>query len=85
MQEVASSLLSAARWSGVAMIEFRVADDGRVPHEVNGPFWGSLQLAIDCGIDFPWLLLRSLPEPVSARQTIPSTGAAWLLGRPTIS
>jgi hypothetical protein len=26
--------------------------------EVNGRFWGSLQLAIDARVDFPWLLYR---------------------------
>lgn len=69
MQSIASKLLAAAGWSGVAMIEFRVADDG-TPYlmEVNGRFWGSLQLAIDCGLDFPWLLYQithglSVAEP----------------------
>jgi hypothetical protein len=27
--------------------------------EINGRLWGSLQLAIDAGIDFPTLLMRS--------------------------
>jgi len=41
------------------MVEFKVADNG-VPYlmEVNGRFWGSLQLAIDAGVDFPWLLYQ---------------------------
>jgi predicted ATP-grasp superfamily ATP-dependent carboligase len=57
MQSIASKLLAATGWTGVAMIEFRVGNDG-TPYlmEVNGRFWGSLQLSIDCGIDFPWLL-----------------------------
>jgi hypothetical protein len=33
--------------------------------EVNGRFWGSLQLAIDAGVDFPALLLAAaLGQPV---------------------
>ena len=36
--------------------------------EVNGRFWGSLQLAIDAGVDFPELLVAAAtggaPEPV---------------------
>jgi hypothetical protein len=33
--------------------------------EVNGRFWGSLQLAIDAGVDFPALLLAAATgEPV---------------------
>lgn len=59
MQSSAAKLLSAAGWTGVAMVEFRVSVDG-TPYlmEVNGRFWGSLQLAIDSGIDFPWLLYQ---------------------------
>ena len=65
------------------MVEFRVAEDG-TPYlmEVNGRFWGSLQLAIDCGVDFPWLLYQ-LTQSLPA--TTPNTYAIgrrlrWLLG-----
>jgi predicted ATP-grasp superfamily ATP-dependent carboligase len=56
----AKTLLDAAKWHGVAMVEFRVAADG-TPYlmEVNTRFWGSLQLAIDAGVDFPALLLKT--------------------------
>src|SRR5690625_2543289 len=39
------------------MVEFRISPEG-VPYlmEVNTRFWGSLQLAIDAGADFPKLL-----------------------------
>ena len=59
MQSATAKLLGATGWTGVAMVEFRVAGDG-TPYlmEVNGRFWGSLQLAIDCGVDFPWLLYQ---------------------------
>jgi predicted ATP-grasp superfamily ATP-dependent carboligase len=30
--------------------------------EINGRFWGSLQLAIDAGVDFPYLLYRLAVE-----------------------
>lgn len=41
------------------MVEFRVAPDGKAYlMEVNARLWGSLQLAIDCGVDFPWLLFQ---------------------------
>jgi len=53
-------LLEALDWNGVAMIECkREHATGRyVIMEVNGRFWGSLQLAIDAGVDFPSLLVR---------------------------
>lgn len=42
------------------MVEFkRDTRDGITKlMEINGRFWGSLQLAIDAGVDFPWLLYR---------------------------
>ncbi len=56
----AERLLAAMRWEGPAMIEFR--DDGGDPclMEVNGRFWGSLQLAVSAGVDFPRLWLAAL-------------------------
>ncbi|HEV8400331.1 MAG TPA: ATP-grasp domain-containing protein [Gemmatimonadales bacterium] len=53
-------LLEALDWNGVAMVECkRDRDTNRqVIMEVNGRFWGSLQLAIDAGVDFPELLVR---------------------------
>lgn len=57
LKESAERLLLSAKWHGVAMVEFRVAEDGTgYLMEVNPRFWGSLQLAIDSGVDFPWWL-----------------------------
>jgi predicted ATP-grasp superfamily ATP-dependent carboligase len=58
-REMARRVLSHVGWHGVAMVEFKVSADG-IPYliEVNGRFWGSLQLAIDAGVDFPWLLYQ---------------------------
>jgi predicted ATP-grasp superfamily ATP-dependent carboligase len=59
MQHYAALLLAEVRWFGPAMIEFRVDAEGRPwLMEINGRFWGSLQLAIDSGVDFPWLLYQ---------------------------
>lgn len=52
-------LLQRFGWRGVAMVEYkRDAETGR-PYlmEVNGRFWGSLQLSITAGVDFPRLLV----------------------------
>lgn len=62
----AAALLRRFDWRGVAMVEFKVEAATRVPYlmEVNGRFWGSLQLAVDAGVDFSVLLLRAaLGEP----------------------
>jgi len=54
-------LLEALNWQGVAMIECKrdLATGRHVLMEINGRLWGSLQLAIDAGLDFPRLLVAS--------------------------
>lgn len=55
----ATRLLEAIGWRGVAMVEFKRdnRDGCGKLMEINGRFWGSLQLAIDSGVDFPNLLV----------------------------
>jgi predicted ATP-grasp superfamily ATP-dependent carboligase len=55
------ALLDAFGWTGVAMVEYKVDSRTGIPYlmEVNGRFWGSLQLAVDAGVDFPALLLAA--------------------------
>lgn len=63
-KEIAFSLLKAMKWSGVAMVEFRIDPRDNTPKlmEVNPRFWGSLQLSILSGVDFPWLYYTMLTE-----------------------
>jgi predicted ATP-grasp superfamily ATP-dependent carboligase len=66
--DAASRLISAIGWHGVAMIEFKWDDEENRPKliEVNARFWGSLNLAIRAGVDFPFLLYRlALGETVA--------------------
>ncbi|MBA2883001.1 putative ATP-grasp superfamily ATP-dependent carboligase [Desulfosalsimonas propionicica] len=58
MVEYAGRLLSEVKWQGVAMVEFKrdIRDGKPRLMEINGRFWGTLQLAIACGVDFPALL-----------------------------
>lgn len=62
--KIGFKLLKAMNWSGVGMVEFRIdARDGSLKlMEVNPRFWGSLQLSILSGVDFPYLLYRLLME-----------------------
>jgi len=53
-------LLNEMKWSGVAMVEFKLGNSKATLMEVNGRFWGSLPLAVNSGVDFPYLLLKSL-------------------------
>jgi predicted ATP-grasp superfamily ATP-dependent carboligase len=77
-------LLEAAQWRGVAMVEFKLEQATGRPFlmEVNGRLWGSLQLAIDAGVDFPRLLVEAClgedPCPVLAYRQ--GRKCRWLLG-----
>jgi len=46
-------LLAELRWTGLAMVEFKVGPRGAMLMEVNGRVWGSLPLAVFSGMDFP--------------------------------
>lgn len=50
------ALLRALEWEGVAMVEFRhdSVNGSATLMEVNGRYWGTLSLAIQAGIDFPY-------------------------------
>lgn len=75
LREKCRRLLQAFDWNGVAMIEFKgeSLEDDPVLMEVNARFWGSLQLAIDAGVDFPRLLVQAAMgekvEPVLTYRT----------------
>jgi protein-tyrosine-phosphatase/predicted ATP-grasp superfamily ATP-dependent carboligase len=60
--EATGALMRALRYTGVAMVEFkRDARTGRwIFVEINGRFWGSLPLALACGVDFPYYLYQLL-------------------------
>ena len=85
MIDYAVRLLERVKWHGVAMVEFKVDRYSKVPMlmEINGRFWGSLQLAIDAGLNFPYLLYQAM-NGVSV--TVPNnayrigTKSRWLLG-----
>jgi predicted ATP-grasp superfamily ATP-dependent carboligase len=55
------ALLDRFDWRGVAMVEYKLHSESGMPYlmEVNGRFWGSLQLAADAGVDFPALLVAT--------------------------
>ena len=62
--EMAFKLLKIIGWFGVAMVEFRVDPRDGIPKlmEVNPRFWGSLQLSILSGVDFPYLLYKLVTD-----------------------
>jgi len=85
----AKRLLEPLGWHGVAMLEYK--QDCRTARtvlmEVNGRFWGSLQLAVDAGVDFPYLCCQlamgyPLSLPPAYRIGVKSR---WLLSATSIT
>lgn len=62
--EMSLELLRALGWFGVAMVEFKVDPRDGTPKlmEINPKFWGSIQLPIASGVNFPYLLYRLATE-----------------------
>jgi predicted ATP-grasp superfamily ATP-dependent carboligase len=67
----ATRLLEHFAWRGLAMVEFKIdrATGTAYLMEINGRVWGSLQLAIDAGVDFPALLIDAACRGVTAEPT----------------
>jgi predicted ATP-grasp superfamily ATP-dependent carboligase len=82
--EKSFALLKALGWRGVAMVEFKMdRRDGQPKFmEINGRFWGSLQLAVDAGVNFPLLLYRLARGENITAQFDYKAGVKnrWLLG-----
>ncbi len=77
-------LLNELGWHGVAMVEYKqdtLKNDYKLM-EINGRFWGSLQLAIDSGVNFPLLAAKigvnAEVTPVTEYKTGVKT--RWLMG-----
>jgi predicted ATP-grasp superfamily ATP-dependent carboligase len=84
IREFSEELLKNLAWEGVAMVEFKMDHRDNVPRlmEINGRFWGSLQLAIDAGVDFPRILIDTLIDNAPAAPPTYRVGvqSRWLLG-----
>ncbi len=62
--EMAVTLLRALNWHGPAQVEFQRASSTGHPYflEVNGRFWGTLDLSVAAGMNFPVLACRMAAE-----------------------
>jgi predicted ATP-grasp superfamily ATP-dependent carboligase len=60
LEELGSTLLQGMKWHGPAMVEFKfdIQDKEFKLMEINPRFWGSLNLAVEAGIDFPYLYYK---------------------------
>jgi len=87
-------LMRALRWNGVAMVEWKIDPRDATPRllEINPRFWGSLELAIRSGVNFPVLyaqaaagqpMLYSQPlKGVRCRWLVPGDALRWITARP---
>jgi predicted ATP-grasp superfamily ATP-dependent carboligase len=83
IREAALAILTALKWHGVAMVEFRQRADGTpVFLEVNGRFWNSLALTVYAGADFPAMLACMAEHGDVAPQMNYRNGVRcrWMLG-----
>jgi len=80
----AERLAADVAWTGPMMVEFRVdRESGRhYLMEINGRFWGSLQLAIDAGQEFPYAyyqMTRGRPVLAASEYAV-GIRSYWLMG-----
>jgi len=82
--QIAFNLLKKIKWSGAAMVEFRIDSRDKTPKliEINPRFWGSLQLSIESRVDFPYLLYQLMihddpPRNLNYKERVKS---CWLFG-----
>lgn len=62
-------LLKSLNWKGIAMVEWKIDTATQQPKlmEINPRFWGSLELAVRAGVDFPYLYaLAAADQPLPA-------------------
>ncbi|MGP0082050.1 MAG: ATP-grasp domain-containing protein [Steroidobacteraceae bacterium] len=83
-------MLQKIEWRGIAMVEWKIDPRNSTPMlmEINPRFWGSLELAVRSGVDFPVLYAHAAaghsevaPEPVLGRRCrwlIPGDVLRWL-------
>lgn len=83
VEAMAERILRALDWFGVAMVEFRYDPRDGLPKlmEINPRFWGSLPLAVYCGVDFPyWLFCLAMDWPIPEVQAYPlGKRCRWIL------
>ena len=68
---------------GIAMVEFRIDSRNGDAYlmEINGRFWGSLQLAVDAGVNFPLLLVnQALGRTIVQPQYKENVTLRWWIG-----
>jgi predicted ATP-grasp superfamily ATP-dependent carboligase len=80
--DYAVRMLGALAWTGLAMVEFKSGPHGIRLMEINGRVWGSMPLAVHCGMDFPGRLADLyLHGPPAAGAAVHATYAVGVRAR----
>jgi len=85
LKEYSLRLIDYFAWDGVMMVEWKydAESDQFYLMEINARFWGSLQLAIHSGVNFPVLLINSYlnkKEALPKTETFQNVEMHWILG-----
>jgi predicted ATP-grasp superfamily ATP-dependent carboligase len=82
LAEYGRRILDELRWNGVAMVEFRYDERTHdyVLIEINAKFWGSLELALAAGADFPSDYVKiAAGQEIEATKSNEQTSYQWFL------
>ena len=82
LERAGAAVLDALQWHGVAMVEFKGALTGELKlMEVNAKFWGSHDVALAAGVDFPGDLVALLEgRTLPPQPPVKPVRFAWPLG-----
>ena len=59
LAEIGKTIVKKLKWNGVLMLEFKFFKGNYYLIEANPKFWGSLDLAIASGVNFPLIMINS--------------------------
>jgi len=82
LMEFGKKILDYLKWNGVAMVEFKKDNKTGIYNlmEINAKFWGSLDLALFSGVNFPQMLINhALNEDIYYRKNYLKKRFQWIL------
>lgn len=82
VKKYGKQILDYLKWEGVAMVEFKKDNNTGLYNlmEINAKFWGSLDLALVCGVNFPQMLIdNALGREVMTLNKYDNYRFQWIL------
>ncbi|MGN6602222.1 MAG: ATP-grasp domain-containing protein [Ginsengibacter sp.] len=75
LESYSKMLVKAIKWSGIAMIEYKIFNNTPYLIEINGRPWGSLEVGIKAGVNLPSDLLKEFLE--EDRNSVPNSNVGF--------